>query len=121
MRTAMTLEQAKAEVCDLLRDLEGTDPETKIEIHLWFDGSFVDAPPCVGVRVDEVSFVSYPPGGGMCGASWMGAQPEVLGIFAAIERCIIERMFPCYSEEEWDNEVADADWRLKFIIKEGKE
>lgn len=112
MRTALTLDQAKAQV-QLLLEAQPGNEGWECRIHLWWEGRFNEAPPCVGVRIAEISFVKD-----NAGASWMAVQPEVLGILAAAERCIIERMVCTCDEEVWDDEIAEADWRLRECLKE---
>ena len=112
MRTAMSLAQAKDEVTALLRSMLHVGDATSVTIYLWWDGDTSKAPPCVGIRVAEIS-VSQ----GNGGCSWMAGQPDNLGVIAAVERCLIERMACTCDAGTWDDEVRDADWRLSELLQ----
>lgn len=112
MRTAMTLAQAKNAVVDVLRELLSPDGAARVNIYLWWDGDEEKYPPCVGIRVAEVSV-----GFGNAGYSWTAGVPDNLGVIAAVERCLIERMVCICDEGMWDDEVRDADWRLSELLK----
>ena len=113
MRTEQTLHEAKAEVALLVHKLLSLPLDVETTIVLWWDGDLLKAPACVGIRVAEVSCSN-----GSGGFSWMAGEPEALGIVAAVERCIIERMSCTCEDETWDDEVRDADWRLSVLLKE---
>lgn len=119
MRQAQTLDQAKAEVEAVIKAAHvkaGGHLDDEVTIYLWWEGCLPDAPPCVGVRIAELSFSRDLPNG-TCGSSYMACEPAALGVIAAAERAIIERMVCTCSDEEWDHEVEDADWRLVELLK----
>jgi hypothetical protein len=117
-RQALTFEQAANEVKAKVSELFPVEQYGTVEFHFWWNGDFTPKakrtmPACIGVRLAEMSFVS-----GNSGCSFLGVEPENLGMFAAIERAIIERMVCTFDEEHWDQEVQDADWRLEQLLKQ---
>lgn len=115
MTKLRTLDEAMTEVIEVIRMATGTNAKTRIDIYLWWGGQFDKAPPCVGVRVAELSW-SRQTSVGMSGSAVMQCEPGSIGLLAAIERCIIERMVD--TAEDQDAEIADADWRLCELLKE---
>jgi len=115
-RKARTLAEAKQEVEALVHRLSDSAKDTEVKIHLWWEDQQEKAPACVGVRIAEISWVTQH-GSGICGSSCFAGSPESLGFVAAAERCIIERMICTVDDKDWDNEIADADWRLKLLLE----
>lgn len=106
----MNLDQAKAQV-QLLLEAQPGNEGCECTIELWWGGKLSEAPACVGVRISEISFTR-----GTYGSSYMAGAPACLGVIAAAERCIIERMVCTCSDAEWAAEIADADWRLLELL-----
>lgn len=114
-RQALSLEEAKKEVEKLIHGLSDSTAETDVTIHLWWEDHQEKAPSCVGVRISEISWVTQADAS-ICGSSCFAGSPESLGLVAAAERCMIERMICTADDKNWDNEIKDADWRLQMLL-----
>lgn len=114
-RKAMTLADAKQEVEQLIKRLTESSEATEVKIHLWWEDNEKEMSACVGVRISEISWIEQK-GSGICGSTCFAGSPESLGFVAAAERCIIERMVCTCSDDDWDSEIKEADWRLEMLV-----
>lgn len=107
----MELQQALEEVQELIRRECKVDADASVELVLWENDS-----QHVGIRVTEIS-VSRKDEGAYIGWSIMACEPLSLGVIAAAERCVIERVAPGDPQRQ-EEEIGDADWRLHVLLKE---
>lgn len=88
----------------------------KVEVYCW---THYKGDPVVGVRVAEVSFFFDKGGGTGYGSSSMQTDPEGAALCFVVERLIMEIMHGrkwVENDEEAENELIDAKWRVRFAL-----